>query len=368
MNREQKFGAVIMCRDNEDIIERMLDSIVDYVDSICMCDTGSKDKTLSILKKYQEDFIAQGKEFYIFHDEWKNFGHNRTISMIHARNMNVEYFMLIDTDETATFTDGFLNEIYDNDYDYYDYIVSSNNLIYNRVGIFRNDRDWKWEGYAHNQLLLGNATRSVTDKIMVKLYPHTTYSGDHNARSIKLLEQEISDNKSAGIDNKRPYFYLAQLYDDGGRSVDAINTFNYTLTECDNNNCGTNVGYYSNYKSGELLLKTDNPELGIKRLLRAFELQPYRAEPLYILGKYYREQGNYNTSELILSKAITIPQPPHGFFIKPHIYEYLIKFELSISLFYTGKKIESELLMLEIDKMELPQHINEQNKKNMTYL
>jgi tetratricopeptide (TPR) repeat protein len=367
MKKIENFGAIIMCRDNEDVIERMLDSIIDHVDSICMCDTGSKDNTINILNRYKKDFEAKGKEFLIYFDEWKNFGHNRTLSMKHARNMNVKYFMLIDTDETAEFEDGFLDEIYTNNYDYYDYIVSSDNLIYNRYGIFRNDRNWKWVGYAHNQVLLENATRSVTDKIKIKLYPHTQYSGDHNLRSIKLLEEEISDNKRDGIDNKRPYFYLAQLYSDGGRYKDAINAFNHTLTECDNNNCGANVGYFSNYKSGELLLQSDQPELGIKRLLRAFELQPYRAEPLYILGKYYRENGNYYTSELMLRKAITIPQPTHGFFIKPHIYQYLIKFELSITLFYTKNKLESEKYMKELTKMDLPKHISDRNRINMTY-
>ena len=365
---KKKFGATIICRDNEDIIERMLDSIVGDVDEICICDTGSKDNTLEIIQNYKEKLENIGKRLIVFQDEWKNFGHNRTLSMKHARELNVEYFMIIDTDETATFNKNFFDNILKNNYDYYDYIVESNNLRYNRYGVFKNDRDWQWEGYAHNQVIFGNATRSVTEDIIIHLHPHTAYSGDHNKRSINLLEQEIKDNKQLGKPIERPAFFLAQLYNDAQRNEEAINLFNLVLQKCDNNFCGTNVGYYSNYKSGELLLYTKDEAIGIKRLLRAYELQPYRAEPLYILGKFYREKNNYNSSELFLRKAMSIPEPKYGFFIKPDVYRYLIKFELSITLFYLGKKNESLELMKEIDRMDnVATAIQIQNQANQKY-
>ena len=43
---------IIMIKNESKIIERALKSVEDFVDAICVCDTGSTDNTIEIVKKY----------------------------------------------------------------------------------------------------------------------------------------------------------------------------------------------------------------------------------------------------------------------------------------------------------------------------
>ena len=81
-------SAVILTYNNEDTIRRCLDSIIDQVDEIVIYDTGSKDKTLDIARKYTSKII-KGLEI-------KDFAEARNNANMYASG---EWILSIDSDE-----------------------------------------------------------------------------------------------------------------------------------------------------------------------------------------------------------------------------------------------------------------------------
>ena len=55
-NKNMTISANLMVKNEERCIKRCIDSIVDYVDEINVVDTGSTDKTLSILDSLKNNY------------------------------------------------------------------------------------------------------------------------------------------------------------------------------------------------------------------------------------------------------------------------------------------------------------------------
>src|ERR1700722_1058976 len=100
---DPRICLTMIVRNEEKIIERCLDSVKDIVDCISICDTGSTDKTVQIIKQYMQMHDIPGK---VYNHEWKNFGHNRTLSAQAAKqtltslNFPLEntYLLFLDAD------------------------------------------------------------------------------------------------------------------------------------------------------------------------------------------------------------------------------------------------------------------------------
>src|SRR5262245_27550240 len=64
------------------IIARCLESALPHVDGYVICDTGSHDATVSVIADTASRWSRPGR---IVRHEWRNFGHNRTLSAREAR-------------------------------------------------------------------------------------------------------------------------------------------------------------------------------------------------------------------------------------------------------------------------------------------
>ena len=79
---------LVLCmivKNESSIIERCLESVKDIVSHVCITDTGSNDNTVEII----ENWILNGRGS-VFHEEWKDFGYNRSISFLNAQKYIVE--------------------------------------------------------------------------------------------------------------------------------------------------------------------------------------------------------------------------------------------------------------------------------------
>lgn len=86
-----KISALLIVKDEEEKIERCLKSLTDIVDEIIVVDTGSRDNTVSIAKKYTSNIY-----FYT----WKNdFANARNYSI---KQSSGDYNLIIDADEYIT--------------------------------------------------------------------------------------------------------------------------------------------------------------------------------------------------------------------------------------------------------------------------
>ena len=74
----------------------------------------------------------------------------------------------------------------------------------------------------------------------------------------------------------------------------------------------------------------------LRQALAAFHQRPHRAEPLYDLARYYRQQGMYEVSLLFSEPGLSAPLPEQDrFFLENGVYSVGIREEFAIAAFYS---------------------------------
>jgi len=74
----------MIVKNESNIIERLLSSVVDIIDCYCICDTGSDDNTIEIITKFFEKHNKPGK---IVEKPFINFCVNRNYAIQQAIHM-----------------------------------------------------------------------------------------------------------------------------------------------------------------------------------------------------------------------------------------------------------------------------------------
>ena len=87
----------MIVKNEEHIIDRCLRSVLPLVDSWVIVDTGSVDKTMTIINDVAKEL---GKEGHLYQREWKNFGHNRT-ELLELARPHCQWALMMDADDFA---------------------------------------------------------------------------------------------------------------------------------------------------------------------------------------------------------------------------------------------------------------------------
>jgi hypothetical protein len=321
------FVLILMIKNEEKILQRCLESVKNLVDYFCITDTGSTDKSIPIA----EDFLKTHKG-KIFNDEWKNFGHNRNLSFINARdylkevNCNLEsmYGLLIDAD--MLFVPGSLKE-QTLTLTGYKIVQENGSLEYYNTRLVRMDYDWKCIGVTHEYW------KGETENIS----KHICYIVDRNdggsksdkfQRDERLLLQGIRDEPT----NTRYVFYLAQTYNCLGKWKDAIAAYKCRIKM----EGWSDEVWYSMYMIGMCYKSLNDIHNFEYWMQKANSERTWRAEPLYELTKYFRETSNYFKAYHYCMMGFSIKFPendilfvetfPHngGFLYEKSILDYYV--------------------------------------------
>ena len=102
-NEKVKICFIAIMRCESKIVERCLNSLKPIIDYCVISDTGSTDNTVELIEKWLTNNNIPGA---VYHDEWKHFGHNRTLSVQNGQDWltknNIDtkntYFFTIDAD------------------------------------------------------------------------------------------------------------------------------------------------------------------------------------------------------------------------------------------------------------------------------
>ena len=346
--------ALFMIVKNESsIITRCLDSLKKYIDFVIISDTGSTDNTVEIINNYLLENNIRGK---VYNDEWKNFGHNRTKSILNAQQWLEEekieksdtYLLTIDADMIVKFKDDFNKENLKT-HNMWCICQYNSSIKYYNSRIFRADYPYKCTGVTHeywecDTLKLGINMKNNEGKFE-SIYIDDRGDGgcksDKFTRDIQLLTKGLEDEPG----NYRYYFYLAQSYGDIGDVDNSIKWYNERV-----NAGGWFEEIFISYKRiGELYMSKGDIEKAIYNWLLAYETIPYRSETLYKICNYYRNKGLNNLSLLYLKKGLSIPFPKDlVLFLEYPIYEYNFLKELAIIGFYVNKKKEGRFACQEL--------------------
>ena len=337
VNKKICFTAIF--RNEGSNVYRCLDAAKPIIDYISITDTGSKDNTVELIKKWgQENNIPTTVDI----EEFKNFSYNRTKSYLNAKDNypDTDYFLLLDADMVLVADDDFdKSSLTDNCY-----LVDQKNihLIYPNVRLLDNKIKWKCVGATHEYWT--DVKDDDSDILIKKSKLQTMYIDDRNdgghkqdkfVRDIRLLTDELNDPNISFDLKQRDSFYLAESYRNSGDPYNAQKWYRKRIKLG-----GFNEEIYmSYYNIGKCFHDMYKYEQAAGWYLKAWNYRPHRAEALYNLVKMYRIQGNNFLAYQLAKLGLKIKYPKDDIlFVEYKIYTYEFDYELSIVSYYVGDK------------------------------
>jgi tetratricopeptide (TPR) repeat protein len=331
--KPQKICLNMIVKNESKIITRLFDSIYKFIDSYCICDTGSTDNTIEVIETYFRNKNIPGK---IVQEPFRDFGYNRSFALKQCENMeNADYILLMDADMILKVSKNFdLIEFKQKlqDYDLYHVFQGSENFYYKNCRIVKNNVGMKYWGVTHEYVETPEGTTtSLID--MNEMFIVDVGDGgskiDKFQRDIKLLSNALEETPN----NDRYTFYLANSYKDCGQYQNAIDTYKKR----------TKLGgwieeiWYSYFAMGRCYKWLDNMDQAIICWLNAFSVFPERIENLYEIIHYYREVGKNELAYIFFKLADSKKKDNKKndyLFLEKDIYNYKLDYELSIIGYY----------------------------------
>ena len=328
----------MIVKNESAIIRTTLENLTSYVKFAywVICDTGSTDGTQDIIKNFFAEKNIKGE---LYQDEWKDFGHNRSLALQRAyESKGADYVLIFDAD------DAFRGDFHVPKLELDRYSCKfgyGTEFTWYRPVFLNNRIKWKYFGVLHEYV----------DCVEPNFQPKSTYiqgnyyieartiGGDRNKDDMKyykdalLLEKALEDEKDEGL-RARYAFYCAQSFRDCG---DLQNGIKYYLMR-------TKMGFFdeeihvSFYNAGKMMMGLNYPDFEIeKTLLDGYNAMKDRSECLFELARYFRLKGNFTKGYLYAQMGSKIPFPAYRvLFLHKDVYDYRIKDEAAICAFYLG--------------------------------
>ena len=325
----------MIVKNESNIIKRLLKSVLPLIDTYCICDTGSTDNTIEIIKAFFDDVNIKGK---IVEEPFRDFGYNRSFSLNQCHGMeNADYILLLDADmmleiDKKLSVQDFKNHM---DKDAYYLLQGNEKFHYQNIRIVKNTGKYTYWGVTHEYIVLPENT-SVYNIPKTMMFINDIGDGgaktDKFIRDIKLLKQGLHDNPN----NDRYTFYLANSYKDSGQFLEAIDIYKKRIEL----KGWKQEVWYSYYSIGLCYKELNDMKSAVYYWLEGYNYLPGRIENLYELMNYYRVKTQYALVDVFYNLAKKSRDTIHEtdqLFFKKDIYDYKIDYEFSIAGFYSNQ-------------------------------
>lgn len=272
----------MIVKNESAIITRLLKSVLPLIDTYCICDTGSTDDTISVIKSFFYSHNISGK---IVSEPFRDFGYNRTFSLKQCDGLpNADYLLLMDADMILKIQDSLSITEFKSSLTSDAYYINQGtpNFFYKNIRIVKNGKDISYIGVTHEYVNLPSG-RVIDNIPMTQLFINDVGDGGSKTekydRDIRLLTQGLTDDPN----NVRYIFYLANSYKDSGKKEDAIKWYKKVI---DGNNWNQEK-YVSCLHIYHCYNALKQQEQGMFYLVKSFAYDRERAECLYELVSYY---------------------------------------------------------------------------------
>ena len=337
----------MIVKNEADFIEKSLQSIKKYIDYYVICDTGSTDNTIDIIKKTMANTPGE-----VLSHKWVDFSTNRNLAIEASRN-KTDYILIMDADDK--FNVNSENLFTNLKLDVYDVKILHGNIEYYRPQLLRSSLNFKYVGVLHEYIEIPQgSSRAKLENCYIQ---YNKFKSNRNKNSNKyqddaaVLERALLTEPN----NSRYVFYLAQSYRDCANDSKCIENYEKRAA----------MGGWNQEVFVSLLeaakakqrLNYNMFEVEMSYLKAAYYLQDRAAEAYYNLSRYFRLHNNYNKSLCYAKEALKYNKPKDGLFLDYTCYDYKILDELACCLHQMGdleaaKKIYENILTLNIPESE----------------
>jgi tetratricopeptide (TPR) repeat protein len=212
-------------------------------------------------------------------------------------------------------------------------------ISYPRVNIMKASRDWRYVGVIHEY---ATCTPAAAEYLLSGIHMETDGQGargrspDKAQRDLAVMQQSVVDEP----DNPRYWFYLAQGYEVAGRVDEAIQAYAHRARMGDY----YEEIWYSHYRMAQLHVLQQEWDLAVIQYLRAFEIDPTRAEPLYWLAIGYHNRGSDRLALVFLEAVCLMNEPISALFVEPAVYQILRWIHYAVCLYNLGQTDDAKTM------------------------
>jgi len=351
MSKKYKLGLSQILKNEAHVVTRMFDSIKTIVDAIFLVDTGSTDNTIEVCKKWGEE---NNIPIFIQERPFDNFENSRNAAMKLAKD-DCEYCFWLDADETLQIDPSFNKNKLDKDLYMFNTFIG--NMKYTRNECWRTELPFRWYGPCHEFIICDqqNITSGLMEGISVKVQMDGgSWKGniaDKYKKHAAILEDYI-DNKDR---NARWVFYTAQSYHDSASIPDnrveneerLRRSLKYYRERVNRMDGYEEERFYSQFRIGTIMKALESPWMEThQELLKAYAMDPLRAEPVKAIIDYYLSVGEWNMAYLYTKSAKGLfhgknPYPGRLLFVDESLYIWRFLEVHAAACFYTGRKEEA---------------------------
>jgi len=336
-----KVALNMIIKNESKILPRFLKMITPWVDAAIISDTGSTDNSLEIL----EEFKSSVPRLHVTNDVWKNFGHNRSLGIEHAKQLISSwiqpgeqwYILFLDADMLLRIDDEMDIEEFKKLLPQHRvwYLKQINGTLhYLNVRIVEYNVDFSCvcpthEYYDIRDKEADNNKGTIPDWVWIDDRGDGGSKEDKFHRDVKLLTEALEEKPMEA----RYWFYLANSFNALGEYEKCITSFEKRIR----------LGgwfdelYVAHLYLGDVFMKIDKPEEAVITWLNGHNIYPQRAECIYRICKHYRTIGKNSTAWIFYQIGHVLQPPNCPLFQEISIHNYLWDFELCVLAYYQGK-------------------------------
>ena len=346
----------MIVKDEEKVIERALRSVLRTVDTWCIVDTGSTDKTKEIIQKIADEF---GKPGHLYDRPWVNFGHNRSEALSLAKT-HMKWCLMMDADDSLE-GDAIDSSTLKDTVAGYFVTIKHNSIVHTRIHLFNTSFDWCYRGAVHEYAACttipwGSDKLSSNTWIQARTEGSRSNDSDKYKKDALLLESEL---QSPTCERPRTLFYLAQSHRDSGNNKEAAKYYKQRA-EIENSWAQERYVSYLN-----LIRLSDSIDEKIRYAWNAQNLVPARKECVGEVLHYARLRDIFTQELYAMGLAFKDTKiPADGLFLEPHSYGWAYDEDFGLEAYYTGHFQES-FTSFKLSLKDCPQWAKSLMEKNV---